>query len=359
MRIHPIDLRSSFKSLLFAASSSLLVYSTAIAQPLFTDQQPLTAVLSVPLTQTYEQKGEDARFYIDGNFSYKDANDVIVRLPLKVKTRGNFRRAHCNLPPLRLNFPVKLVKNTLFHGQDKLKLVGPCQPGGIFNDLVGLEHLAYQVFATVSDYALHTRVLNLSYVDLDGKQKPRTTTAFVIEDISEFAKRKQLKHVQPQTASRYHLDLHETALLEVFALFIANNDYSTLTGMPGELCCHNVELLAPPVEGGKLIPVPYDFDMSGLVNAPYAAPPGTVPIKSVRQRYFNGWCKDDEYYQAAIARFKQQKTEIMALVDSSELIRASMKKRTKKYFEEFYELVDDPARYQKEIVGRCRGSTVG
>lgn len=337
--------------------------SALAKQPLFENDTPLDAVLSIPLAQAYNQKDEDTRLYLDGNFSFKEANDEIVRIPLKVKTRGNYRRAHCSLPPLRLNFPKKTVKNTLFHGQDKMKLVGPCQPGGIYKDLVGLEFLAYQIFETVSDYALETRPMSLSYVDLDKKVKPRTTSAFVIEDISDLAKRKNLRAIVPEKALRSELDLNETALLEIFELFIANNDYSTLIGMPGDMCCHNVRMLAPKKKAigaaaeQKLIPVPYDFDMSGLVDAPYAAPPGTLPIRKVRQRYFNGLCKDDQYFQAAIEKFRVKKPEIMALVDDSDLIGSSMKKKTRAFFEDFYEMVNEPSRYEKEIVGRCRGTT--
>ncbi|MFT5571117.1 MAG: hypothetical protein ACI9FR_000025 [Cryomorphaceae bacterium] len=351
-------LRNPLTTVIAAIALSLLASTShASKRPLFDEKAPLDAVLTVPLAQAYSQKKKDVRLYHNGTFSYKQASGGIKRLPVKVKTRGNFRRANCSMPPLRLNFAKKLVKGSLLNGQDKLKLVGPCQFGGIFKSLIGLEYLAYQVFETVSDYSLKTRLLNLSYVDSDKKRKPRTSAAFVIEDIEDLAKRHKLRFHSPEKIPRNRMNLEHTALVEVFAYFIGNNDYSTLTGLPGTDCCHNVRLLANKDSTGKFIPVPYDFDMSGLVNAPYAAPPPHLPINEVRKRYFNGWCKDDKHFRDAVEKFKQHKPEIMALVDDSTLINTAMKKKTKTYFEKFYSMADTPKRYQKEIIGRCRGKT--
>ena len=325
-------------------------------QPLFSDETPLEAVLTAPLAQAYDEKAAESRFYLDGIFSYKVDADTIERTPVKIKTRGNFRRANCSLPPLRLNFSQKRVKDTLLDGQDKLKLVSPCRAGRIYQDLIGMEYLAYNIFQVVSEHSLKTRMMNLNYVDLDGQLKPRQVQAFVIEDIKDLAKRSGLKSITIEKASRRQMNLQATALVEVFAYFIGNNDYSTLIGMPGDNCCHNVRLLAESEEAGNYIPVPYDFDMSGLVDAPYATPPGTVPISSVRQRYFNGWCKSDEDYAAAVDRFREKEADIMALVDNAHYIRDGVKKRTKEYFEKFYSMMDSPKRYEREILGRCRGS---
>ncbi len=360
----PTVFRTIFtQSALLVGAAFLSVSSAWANQPLFESEEALDAVLTVPLNLIYGEKGRDERPYHQGELTYQAAANAEQSVPVKVKTRGNYRRANCDLPPLRLNFAKRSVKQTLFHGQDKMKLVGPCKPGGIYKDLVGLEFLAYQVFELVSDYALETRAMNLNYVDANQQVKSRTSQAFVIEDISDLAKRKKLKSIEPQTVKRIELDKTESALLEMFALFIANNDYSTLTGMPGDACCHNVALLSqasakdsPGQQPKILIPVPYDFDMSGLVDAPYAAPPGTLPIRKVRQRYFNGLCKDDAYFIAAADKFRVNKAAIFAMVDGSDMIRGSVKKKTKAFFEKFYDLIDDPKRFQSEVIGRCRGA---
>ncbi|MFC2096584.1 hypothetical protein ACFLQ3_02680 [Bacteroidota bacterium] len=40
-----------------------------------------------------------------------------------------------------------------------------------------------------------------------------------------------------------------------------------------------------------LIPVPYDFDFAGLVNADYANPAEVLDIENVTERYFLGLCR--------------------------------------------------------------------
>ena len=59
----------------------------------------------------------------------------------------------------------------------------------------------------------------------------------------------------------------------MFEYMIGNLDWSMRAGPPGERCCHNARLLAGASPAGNLVPVPYDFDFSGLVNPPYAVPP--------------------------------------------------------------------------------------
>ena len=65
--------------------------------------------------------------------------------------------------------------------------------------------------------------------------------------------------------------------MQLFQLLIANNDYSLIRGEGGP-CCHNIDILGYRDSDSGFIPVPFDFDMSGLVNAAYAAPPDQVPM---------------------------------------------------------------------------------
>jgi hypothetical protein len=46
----------------------------------------------------------------------------------------------------------------------------------------------------------------------------------------------------------------------------------------------NVRLIRTQA-GGKILPLPYDFDFSGLVSAPYASPSSDTGLKTVRDRF--------------------------------------------------------------------------
>ena len=53
-----------------------------------------------------------------------------------------------------------------------------------------------------------------------------------------------------------------------------------------------------------MIPIPYDFDFSGLVDAPYATPPDVLKIANVRQRFYRGYCATTTHALAAARQMR-------------------------------------------------------
>jgi len=324
--------------------------------PLFQDHQTIKAVLTAPIAQAYAQRKQEVRLYMPGNFVYADSDGNSHRLDASVRTRGLFRREYCDLPPLQLNLKKKQVKDTLFAGQDKLKIVAPCKHGAIWQQKVVLEYLAYRTLQILTDTSFSTRLIRLSYVDSDEKRKPWTDLVFVIEDDDDMADRLGLVKLGVVSNRFDQLNRPITALAELFLLLIANNDFSMLEGPEGSPCCHNTEILAPEDNADSRIPVPFDFDLSGLVNAKYAAPPSHIPIRFVRTRYYRGLCHPPGVLEDALQKVQSKRAEILELYAETELLEARSKASTLRYVEEFFELLDDPKRVKKEIAGRCRGS---
>jgi hypothetical protein len=290
-----------------------------------------------------------------GSWVYADADGSNRRLDVSIRTRGLFRREYCDLPPLQLNFKKKQVRNTLFAGQDKLKVVAPCRHGALWQQKVVLEYLAYRTLQILTDASFSTRLIRLSYVDSDEKREPWTDLVFVIEDDDDLAERLDLVKLGVVSNRFDQLDRPATALAELFQLLIANNDFSMLEGPEGVPCCHNTEIFAPKNNADRRIPVPFDFDLSGLVNAKYAAPPAHLPIRFVRTRYYRGLCHPPGVLEDALVKVQSKRAEILALYAETELLEARSKESTLRYVEEFFELIDDPKRLKKEIIGRCRG----
>jgi hypothetical protein len=337
---------------------ALLPISGNAAKPLFSSDEPIEAVLSAPLTQAYGERKKDVRLYKLGTFSFKYATDKTHRLDVKIRTRGNYRRLNCTHPPLHLNFVKKGNDSTLFEKQDKLKLVGPCKSGSAYQEYIGLEYLVYKLWEEMSPYHFKTRLVNLSYVDTDNKRKPWQATTFLIEDVDDVAKRSKRERLAQPKGIRRQMNLEQTALLEVFQLLIGNTDYSTLAAPEDDNCCHNARLLVEKDKTTDVIPVPYDFDVSGFVDAPYAEPPAQYRIKRVRQRYFTGWCKEDAQFLAAIELFKQRQASLYDIVQQASVISEKSRKKALEYLDSFSDLIDDPKRVQKEIIGRCRGEVI-
>lgn len=322
--------------------------------PLFTTDTVLKAVLTAPITQAYSQAPLDQRMYMPGQWSYVGASGEIRKLDVSIRTRGRFRRSYCDLPPLQLNFRKKQVRGTLFDGQDKLKLVSPCGHQGRYQEYVLLEYLAYKVFEVMTDRSFRTRMIRLSYIDSDDKLDPWSALTFVIEDEKDMAERLGLEQLHVRSVKFASLDRPQTALMELTQFLIGNSDYSLLKGGEDEECCHNMVMLSAS-EGGTRIPVPFDFDASGLVNASYAAPPNFLPIRDVRDRYYHGLCQPPDVLDQAIEKVRSERDEVLALFTGTKELSRKSRDKSVKYVEDFYELLDDPKRVETEVRGQCRG----
>jgi hypothetical protein len=339
---------------LIYVSATATATATAKERPLFQSDTVLKAVLTAPITQTYAQRIQDVRIYFPGQWTYVEDDGSRQTLEVSIRTRGRFRREYCNSPPLRLNFKKSEVKGTLFTGQDKLKIVAPCKYTRWHRQYVVLEYLAYRTFEIITDHSFKTRMVRLSYIDSDEKMDPRTEIAFLVEDDSELAKRLGLRRVRVPKVAYDDLESSRTALVQLFQFLIANNDYSLLRGEGAE-CCHNIQMLGSKEDDDIRIPVPFDFDASGLVNANYAAPPRQVPVNDVRTRYYFGLCQPREFVDDAIAHMRSKRDEIVALYTNSVELDARHKKKTLNYIGEFFTILESPELTETQIIARCRG----
>jgi hypothetical protein len=344
-------------SFIVAVAALFFVGSPEAAErkPLFQDHTTLKAVLTAPIVQTYAQRSSEVRLYHPGQWTYIDADGLSQRLDVSIRIRGNFRREYCELPPLRLNFKKSQVKGTLFAGQDKLKLVAPCQNGLESQQKLLLEYLAYRTLEILTDYSFGTRLIRLSYVDSEDKKKSWTDLVFVIEDDSDVAKRLKIDKANVASNQFEELDQPATALAELFQLLISNHDYSVLQGPEGEYCCHNSEMFTRKDSADKRIPIPFDFDMSGLVNANYASPPAHLPIRLVRTRFYRGLCQPDDVMQDTVAHVLSKKAEILSLIETQEDLSRLTRNRSLSYVKKFFAILEDEALFKAEVLDRCRG----
>ncbi len=347
------------KNFLYALILAALVAVPAAVgkekKPLFRENTVIKAVLTAPIAQTYAQRDQEVRIYHPGYFSYSDGNGDSRRLDVSIRTRGLFRREYCALPPLQLNFKKKQLKGTILDGQDKLKVVAPCQDGPYAQQLVVLEYLAYKTFEILTERSYGTRLVRLSYVDTDEKREPWTDLVFVIEDDKDMAKRLELVRLGVVENDFDQIDRPYTALVDLFQMLISNYDYSILQGPEGRDCCHNTTILAPKHDADTRYAVPFDFDMSGLVNARYAAPPSHVPIRFVRTRHYRGLCHPPGVLDDAIDYVLSKRGEILALYENTWELESKKKKKTIAWLEDYFDMLADPERRDKEVVSRCRG----
>ena len=158
---------------------------------LFEDDHVLELTLETDLDALLLDVGEE-RDEHRAIIKYSSADGIPVTLMLKVETRGNYRRHpdHCDLPPLRLNFPKKSLDQTVFDGQDKIKLVTHCQSTqDVYEQYLLQEYLIYRLYNLLTEKSFLVRLVHITYVDITETRTPLPKHAFLIEDNDRMAER--------------------------------------------------------------------------------------------------------------------------------------------------------------------------
>ncbi len=318
---------------------SLKSIGQELSQPLFEKKEVLPMRLETNLKILLKEKVKTHEYHW-AKLSYTgDQNDSVV-IPMKLKVRGNFRLSSgtCNFPPLLLNFSKKKIKNTLFEHQDKLKLVTQCADP----EYVVREYMVYEIYNLLTNLSFKARLTDVTYIDSLGKIKPKTSHGFFIENELAIAKRISAESFTRKNLKLFQLDTMQSALVTMFEYLIGNHDWS----VPG---LHNIKIYIQP---GKLfLPIPYDFDHAGIVEARYALPPVQLEISSVRERLYRGLDYSPEVFKKIFDKFNDIKPQLYALYESNPLLDAKYIKRTLQYFDEFYAEINDPKGIKKHFTG--------
>jgi len=317
--------------------------------PLFQADALLEVTISAPFKTIMQERPKDEP--LPGVFQFKDAAGVDVKLDVELLTRGHFRHETCDFPPLFLNFKKSQVKGTLFQNQNKLKLVVHCDDARTYEQIVLREYLAYRIFNAVSDESFRVRLLRVVYVNTEMKNKEQVRYAFLIEHKNRLGDRLGVRDLEIERTSIASIRPEPLNLSSVFEYLIGNTDFSPVAGPAGDECCHNYVLFAE--DNKPILAIPYDFDQSGLVDAPYALPDERMRIRSVRQRVYRGRCSNNSHIETSLQRFKDSRDVIYALIDDQVGLSNRTRKSMLKYVRKFYEVVDDPGRVEKQIIKEC------
>ena len=175
--------------------------------------------------------------------------------------------------------------------------------------------------------------------------------AFFIEHDEQLAKRigQRIRRVDKVRVA--DLEPRYMNLVSVFQYLIGNTDFSPVKGPEGEECCHNHTLFGS--EGEHLYSVPYDFDQSGLVDAPHAAPNPRFRLRSVRDRLYRGRCANNALLPATLERYREEREEIIALFTTQEDLSKRTRNRAQSFIDNFYKTINDPKLVEKLLVRKC------
>ena len=320
--------------------------------PLFAKFEILDISITAPMKELLRQRPDDE--YLPGTLTFTDVDGSVVVLDMGLRTRGNYRRQRrvCPFPPLRINLKKGQAKGTLFDGQNKLKLVTHCRDrNDRYEQNVIKEYLGYRVLNTLTDMSYRVRLLNITYVDSKGEQDDRETYAFFIEHKKHMAKRTGVPLYIAEDLSTDELVPAYSDLSSLFQYFIGNTDFSPIAGPEGSNCCHNSTLFGN--EDEPVYSVPYDFDMSGFVDAPYAEPNPRFDIRDVTQRLYRGRCMHIGNLPTSIDAFQKNREAIFSLIESQPELDEKSRKHLDRFVNNFFKVIDNPKQVEREIRKDC------
>ena len=152
------------------------------------------------------------------------------------------------------------------------------------------------------------------------------------------------KHVRGENIVKEDADL-----VALFEYMIGNTDWRFKSG-------HNMKYIKLlDVLSSEVIPVPYDFDYSGIVNTSYAHPQEWTSIENVTEREYLGYCRPgNEEYLKAIKVFAQNKEEVFNKISSFEFLPDKEKKQVERFIRDFYREIEDERTMLRNIKGECR-----
>jgi hypothetical protein len=302
------------------------------ATPLFASDAPIHVTIAGPIGAMVSNRAEVARpgtMTVDG-----------VTYPITLSPRGITRRTSdtCDFPPLRVTLTSPPPAGSLFEHQRKLKLVTHCRRSPDFQQKVLLEYSAYRLYNLMTPLSFRARLANVDYVD--GGRPYVSRVGFFIEDFDDVARRNDMKAVHmPSLVALNQIDPTAGARFAVFEYMISNYDWSMRAATKGEECCHNGRLLGAAA-GGPMAPVPYDFDYSGLVDAPYAIAPEGIPIDNVRDRNYRGYCSHGAQARAIAAQLSPRRAEFLGVFATIPGLDPRTQGRAASFIQGFFNDVD-------------------
>lgn len=319
------------------------------ATPLFASPDPIDITITGPVNDIVRKTASST----DPRPATLKIGDETLAIDLSA--RGNSRRRPdvCKFPPLRVRFAAPPAEGSLFQKQKSLKLVTHCRVQESFQQHTLLEYAAYRMFNEVTEASFRVRLANVRYVESGSGKLVAQRVGFFIEDADDVADRLDMKEVEAAKLSIGQHDPASAARAVLFFHMIANHDWSMLAGPEGE-CCHNGKLLGPDKAATTgLTYLPYDFDYSGFVDAPYAAPPEDFGIKSVTSRYFRGDCALNAEVIKAAAAFRAKRSAIEAAIRATPTLEPKTAGKAVGFLKGFYSDIADDAAVDK-LLKRCR-----
>lgn len=271
--------------------------------------------------------------YQPGHIQIIVRKNKVLDIDMKIKSRGRFRRMKCDFPPLKLKFKKSDLQERGLNEMNELKLVTHClNDRAQSRELVVREYLMYKLYEILSNYHFKVRLVKVRYEGREKKLSQIKHYSILLEDGEDLAKRYQAVKYELMGVSPDSLHRFQEITTSMFQYLISNTDYSYTM-------LRNVELVKLP--NGRIVCIPYDFDFSCVVNAPYAKPNTSLGQESICQRVYLGFPGTPAEVEPVLRFFEKKKEELIDYVHTFKTLPVSSREEIINYLQSFYDEIQD------------------
>lgn len=323
--------RFLFALVLVVTGFGRLAFSTAQSTLVAPDKNSLFEFLSdctdcrvelvMPIDSLLETKLVDQSYR--ANLKIWGAEELLDSFYIKVAARGNYRREKCSFPPLKLDFRKDALTALQWATFDQYKLVTHCGDYADSEQVLIKEFLVYQLYGVLTGKSFRTHLFPILYRDVYSNVT-LSTFAFMIESTDELEDRLHSKDCDCDSVPIGSLDAKQVETLALFEYMIGNRDVNISK-------VHNVHILAGRGPR-KRIPIPYDFDFSKIVNAPYVFASKSANVK----RVYLGYRSHKKIMPKIYSLFLSKKQEFYDLIDNFDPLTVGERLKCRQYIEDFY-----------------------
>ena len=260
--------------------------------------------------------------------SFEDKDGNLQEWTVNLSIRGKFRRMFSKgVPPLKLDFKKKILKEQGLKAYDDIKLVTlfHADKKEAYQTLVK-EFLTYKIYNVLAEESYRVQLLKIKFKD-SSSGKTFKENGFIIEDYAQLLDRigaKKIENISELTFEDF--DSAQTEFVSLFQYMIGNGDWGLTTKKNIEIC----------EKDGRAIAIPFDFDFCGLVDASYAVPNNIYNISSVRDRIYLGRKDSLQEILGVYSLFENKKEEILEITSKCKLLSRESRNKTTDYLRSFF-----------------------
>lgn len=295
---------------------------------------------------TYLQQNRSSDSFLRGSLQLWQQKQPVLEERVLVRNRGHFRRELCFPPPILIDFKSANDSSSL-RKLGKLKLVTACADDDYSNQLLIKEFLVYKLYQLFTPMSFRVKLVQMDYADEKKSNFSRSRYAFFLEDVDDMARRNGCRETESRFAATA-IDRKASTVFFLFQYMIGNTDWAIPLNRNLKFIYPADKPNAPP------IPVPYDFDYCGLVNANYANPSEIIPISNVRERYYMGFERTETELMEALSIFLRNKLWMYELIEQCPYLPNDDKKDIIYYLEGFFQLLQRKDDVVETFVNRAR-----